>query len=209
MTFNLPRGYLSHSAMVLWETNKDQYRRRYYLNEAGFSSIETEFGHEVHKKFEEDESIVGSETEMKIEVVKGLFLLGKIDSFNDKTLEIIDFKTGHLNKKGEAPWDRVKVQKHKQLVFYSLLVLSKYGKYNRTAILKWYETKFQNKFVEYKGRKLEMAHKKLELTGKELVFKRKVYKWEILALKKDIIRTALEISKDYTLWQQKNNKSVK
>lgn len=200
MEYNLPRKYLSYSAMALWLKDKDGFRRRYYLNEKSIETAETIFGKQVHKLFEEDMSIEGSETSIEVEF-EGLKLMGYIDSL-DEDLKIIDFKTGHLSKDGKVPWDNIKVRKHLQFPFYCLMVQLKHGKYNPNIELHWHETRFKNKTVEFDGHILEAEGRELELTGRVEVFKRKVFKWEIEKLKKDIIKTAKEISNDYITWQK-------
>ena len=200
--YNLPRNYLSYSAYSLWHKDKDQFRRRYYLNEKPFETVETIFGKTVHDLKEKDDSVIGSETSIQITIDNDLNLLGYLDSFNEETLAIVDFKSGHLDSKGKAPWDRVKVQKHKQLVFYSLLVLKKHGKYNPVTRLIWLETEFKRVTREMDGHVLEAESRELHLTGYEKTFTRKIYKYEIENLRKDIIKTAKQISDDYTLWQK-------
>ena len=198
MKYELPKGYLSYSAMALWQSNKEAYRKRYYLNEKPFETIQTTFGKKVHKQFEEDDSVIGSETKFEADIDKGLKLLGYIDSFNEADLAIIDFKTSHNQK----TWTKVTVAKNKQLVFYSLLVQEKYGKFNRVATLKWYETRLKSNGVTYEGRTYETKNHDLELTGRVEEFKRKIYKWEVKKIKKDIINCAKEITKDYLIWKE-------
>lgn len=204
MPYDLPRKYLSYSAFILWLKDREAFRRKYYLNEPSFENTETIFGKKVHEQFEKDGSVIGSETHIETYLTEGLKLLGNLDSFDEKSLSIIDFKTGHLDKNGRMPWDKVKVQKHKQLVFYSLLVWLKFGKYNRTAHLKWIETRFKEKTSEFKGHTLKAESRELELTGYTKTFTRKIYKYEIQKLKKEIIKVAKEISEDYTQWKKKN-----
>lgn len=195
--YKLPRGYLSWSAFDLWNKNKDAFRRRYYENEAPPETVETIFGKKMAKIFEEDKSIVGSETEILVELEPGLMLRGFLDSFDESTLTITEFKTGHKNKDGKEPWDNVKVRKHGQLVFYSLLVKLKYGKVNPNVYLKWYETAFKDNTIEFNGHKLSGKTKELELTGYEKTFKRRIAKYEIDNMKEQIIKVANEITKDY------------
>lgn len=189
------RDYMSWSSLNLWKTNKNEYRRRYYLNEPSFENTATIFGKEVHKKFEEDESVVGSETSIKLVFHENLKLLGHLDSFDDQTLAIIDFKTGR------EPWTKFRVQKHGQLVFYSLLVELRHGKFNPNVELHWHETRFKNKSTEFDGHILETESRELELTGKVEVFKRRIYKWEVEKMKQEILLTAKAITEDYKQWQ--------
>ena len=196
--YTLPKPYLSYSAMSLWQNNKEQFRRRYYLNEPGIETAQTIFGKKVHKIFEDDPNIPGSETKFECEIDKGLKIMGYVDSFNKDDLSIIDFKTSH----NEKTWTPLTVAKNKQLVFYSLMVFEKYGRFNRVATLKWIETRFRDNTIVYQGRTYERQGREMELTGKEETFKRKIYKWEITALKKEIINAAKEITDDYISWKK-------
>lgn len=201
MKFNLPKPYLSYSAFALWIKDKNAFRKRYYENVKPFETAETIFGKKVHEHLENTR--IGREKRIEVELVPGLKLLGYIDEFNEETLEISDDKTGHLDAKGKPPWNAVKVRKHKQLVFYELLVLIAYGKFNPVTQLRWIETRFKVKNVEFDGHVLGGKTKELELTGREVTFKRRIYKWEIENLEKEIINAAEEISKDYTQWTKK------
>jgi hypothetical protein len=205
--YHLPRSYLSYSAFTLWQKDKDAYRRKYYLGEPSFENAETIFGKKTAEHLEDNEIegvIVYDTREYRIEVEleEGLKLLGYLDRFNSPTLSILEIKTGHLDSKGKVPWDKIKVQKHKQLVFYSLLVKLKHGKVDPVTILQWLETKFQKESREFGGHVMEAETKKLELTGRIETFKRRIYKWEIDKMKEEIISVAKEISNDYTQWKK-------
>ena len=198
----LPRGYLSYSAYSLWKSSKKQFRKRYYENEDPFETAETRYGKLIHKEKEDDPNVHGSET--KIEAVyKGLSLLGYIDSFNEDTLYVIDFKTGHRNKDGKAPWDALKVRKHKQLVMYAALVQLKYGAYNPETALIWIETEFIIDTRDFDGHTLYCTSKKLKLTGEEKTFLRTIRQSEIDRLLEDLLVVAQEIHNDYE--EYKNN----
>lgn len=192
------RGYLSWSSYNLWRTNRNEYRRRYYLNEKAFESAATLFGKIVHKKFEEDESIVGSETSIEVKIDEGLTLLGYIDSLHPETLLVIDFKTGR------DPWNDTKVSRHGQLVFYAMLVLLKHGTYNPKCELHWHETRNKKRSVEFDGHTLEADSGELELTGRIEIFSRKIYRWELEKLRQNVLLAAKEIHQDYEKWQQEN-----
>lgn len=203
MKYNLPKSYLSYSAFSLWEKDKDAFRRRYYENEKPFETSETIFGKTVHELLSPD-----GEKKIEVQLTPDLKLLGYIDSFNEEDLGIVDYKTGHLNPKGKAPWDRVKVQKHKQLVFYSLLVQLQYEKFNPIVKLEWLETRFKDKSVEFDGHMLVTKSRELELTGYKEMFERRIYKWELEKLKKEIKKVACDISDDYTIWQKTKESSL-
>jgi hypothetical protein len=202
MQYGTNKEYLSWSAYSLWKSNKEQYRKRYYTLEAPFETVETRFGKSVASKLERGESIDGvmvcSHPEYKIEVeLDGVKLLGFIDCFDMEKLQIVEFKTGHKNPKGKVPWDRLKVHKHQQLVFYSVLVELFHGKVHPTVILQWLETDFKTKEIEFQGHTLTAGSKDLFLTGNIKTFKRKIAKWEKENLKKDILLVAKEIHEDY------------
>jgi hypothetical protein len=206
MIYNLPKPYLSYSAWYLWKTNKEEYRKRYYEGKKSFETVETIFGKKVAKKLEEDDTIKGSETRIEVTLKTGLKLLSYLDGFDEETLSITEYKSGHKNKAGRAPWDNIKVKKHKQLDWYSLMVKEKYGKVNPFVKLIWLETRFKNKETTFAGHILKTQSRELELTGYSKTFNRRIVQWERDKIKNDILKTALEISNDYTLWQQ--NKSI-
>lgn len=208
----LPRGYLSYSAYTLWKSNKEAFRKRYYHNEEGFSTIETRFGKKIAKMIENGWCCEGlmcegtKEYKIEIEIVPGLTLLGFIDNFIEDTLSIVEYKSGHKCKKGKAPWNSLKVFRHKQLDFYSLLVLLKFGKFNPKTHLQWLETEFKKEVREFAGIELKELSKGsgLKLTGHIETFDREIEDWELDVLKEDIIKVAEEINQDYEKFR--NNK---
>lgn len=214
----LPRGYLSYSAYILWKKDKEGFRRKYYENEKPFETVETIFGKKIAKMLEENEGIItladGTQKkirshdimEKRIEVsLNGIPLMGYLDSFCNERKAIIEYKTGHLSKDGKVPWDRIKVLKHKQLDFYSLLIELKYGDVDPNCWLIWLETKFQKDTREFAGHKLEAQTRRLELSGNVLEFPRIIYKYERENIKKDIIKVALEIHEDYEKYNAKRS----
>jgi hypothetical protein len=208
--YNLPKKYLSYSAYSLWKSSKEQFRKRYYLNEDPFETPETRFGKVIGAMVENNEHLFHEyagkilnypHKEYKIEVeVGGLKLLGYLDQFDDTEYKILEMKTGHKNKQGKVPWDRIKVQKHTQLVFYSLLVEKKFGKVHSEVILQWLETDFVDKTIEFDGHILSAKSRELQIISEPQTFKRKIHKWERVKLLRDILQTAEEISADYTNW---------
>lgn len=206
--YNLPRGYLSYSAYSLWQSDKTRFRQKYYEGIDNFQTAETIFGHKIAKSLEDGQKIEGikeyekAEKKIEVELVEGLKILGYLDGFTEETLKIIELKTGHLDKNGKAPWDNLKVRRHKQLVFYCLLVNLKYGKYNPDVTLQWLETEFKREQIEFDGHILLGETKNLELTGRVETFDRHIEQWELDKMKEDIIRVALEISNDFTAYEQ-------
>jgi len=202
-TYNLPRGYLSWSAYSLWKKSKDQYRKRYYLNEDSFETRETRFGKHVGKKVEDGESVHVDLLQYSVKehpiVVdcEGVTLKGYIDQFNPETCSILEMKTGHLNPQGKVPWDNIKVRKHGQLPFYSLMVELKYGKVDPVVVLQWLETEFKIEETEFDGHVLKAPGSTLKLTGRIETFKRTIEPWEREKIKGDILLVAKEITEDY------------
>ena len=215
----LPKPYLSYSAMDLWGRDKDAYRRRYYLNEPYISTPYTEFGNVVGKALEErdwDHPVLqsvkgkvpqGDHPEHKLEVeINGVPILSYLDDFTMATKAIEEYKTGIRSKDGKAPWDRVKVRKHKQLTLYTLMVKEKYGDWNPNIQLTWMETKWSNvaEEVNFGGSVLQDHYMGLELTGHVETFTRTIKEWELDRMAKIIRSTAEAISEDYKLWKKQS-----
>ena len=219
----LPKGYLSYSAMELWLRDQPAYRARYYLGEPYFSTPYTEFGNVVGEALENREwdhpalapvrgkIPQGTHPEHLIEVdIAGVPILGKLDDFDLQTFAIEEYKTGIRDSKGNAPWDRVKVRKHKQLTLYTLMVKHKYGNWNPEIQLTWMETEWARicKQVQFGPTVVEDCELGLRLTGHVETFKRTIAEWELDRMEKFIRKTAEEISEDYKLWQKKPLKSL-
>lgn len=213
----LPKKYLSYSAIDLWQRDKDSYRLRYYLNDPYFSTPYTEFGNVVGEALEHrdwDNPILapvrgkvpqGTHPEHKIEVeIAGVPILSYLDDFHLQTYAIEEYKTGIRDAQGKAPWDRIKVRKHKQLTLYTLMVWRKYGSWNPEIQLTWMETAWGQvcREVEFAGAKIQECSKSLYLTGHVETFKRTIREWELLRIEEIIRTVAEEISEDYKTWQQ-------
>jgi len=201
----LPRNYLSYSAFALWKSSKESYRKRYYLNEETFDTIQSRFGKEQHQVMESNTDVKGSETKIECDLGE-VKLLGYVDSLCPDTLKIIDFKFSHKSATGKDPWDTVKVRKHQQFPYYCLIVNKSYGRYNPEVELHWHETRFQDNTTEFDGHTLKSSDRnKMEVTGRLEVFKRQVQEYELDIIEKEIIKVAQEIAEDYKLWKSTNN----
>lgn len=218
----LPKPYLSYSAMELWLRDPDAYRLRYYLGEPYFSTPYTEFGNIVGKALELrqwDHPVLqpvrgkvpqGTHPEHKLEVeIAGVPVLSYLDDFHLQTFAIEEYKTGIRDRDGNAPWDRVKVRKHKQLTLYTLMVKNKYGQWNPDIKLTWMETEWARiiEKVEFGSGFIEESKLGLRLTGHVETFTRTIADWELDRMEKIIRKTAEEISKDYQLWKHKTTLS--
>lgn len=200
---------LSWSAFSTWLSSKEQYRLRYYFEDRpSFQTAETMFGNQIGKKLEDGHEDVAhieqySHPEHRILVtVDGIKLLGYLDSFDPKKNRFLEYKTSHRNKKGEHYWNAVKVAKHKQLDFYSLLIQKKYGKVQNQCKLIYMET--EETPLLYKGRRLEAFDKGLRLTGEVKEFKRTIEQWERNFMQREIKKVAGAIKRDYEKHRQNN-----
>lgn len=194
--YNLPRGYLSYSAYDLFNKDKQGYIDKYILGKKDFDTVQSRFGREMHKIKEQDNSVQGSETRLECIIDSNLKLLGYLDSL-DTDYKVIDFKFSHRDKSGKAPWNKLKVRKHKQFVMYCLLVKNIYGTYNKNCEIHWHETKKESLETKVNGVILGCNSFNMSLTGYVEKIERKVYAYEIKALEKDLIRVAHEITKIY------------
>ncbi len=201
------RDYISWSALSLWNKSKPLYRQRYYENIEGASTPEMIEGKRIAKMIEERHEDFAhipqySSPEHKIELeLEGVKVLAYLDSFDPETCSILEFKSSHVTSKGEPPWTNLKVLKHKQLDMYSFLVKEKYGKVNNEVQLIWLETDIKDDIVEYKGHKFSKG-RKVKLTGKVKIFKRKVFEYQRQRMKDEILKAVKEINEDYQNYQK-------
>lgn len=213
----LPKPYLSYSALDLWCRDQNEYRKRYYLGEPYFSTPYTEFGNVIGEALEKRDwdhpqlapvrgkVPQGTHPEHKIEVeICGVPIMGYLDDFHLQTFAIEEYKTGIRDKDGKAPWDRVKVRKHKQLTLYTLMVKHKYGDWNPDIQLTWMETEWARicEQVSFGPGTIEDCTLGLRLTGHVETFPRTIRDWELDRMEQFIRKTAEEISEDYKLWQK-------
>lgn len=207
MQYNLPKGYLSHSAMELWRKSKDQYRLKYYSTEQyDMETVYTRFGKEIaltledkaakkaHPVLSKIPSYQVAEFPLELELA-GVPIKGFIDSFDPKKKRIIEYKTG-IRKDGKAPWDAVRVKKHNQVLLYAALVKELFGEVSPNTKLVWLETCWKET-----PRGLNTFGPDLQLTGHFEVFKRKIEDWEIEWIKQEVVKIATEISDDFTKYQ--------
>lgn len=206
MSMNLPKPYLSYSALSLWRKDREGYRRRYYLGEKPPETIHTIYGSEIHKLIEdgkldvEDHPREKYQSEVKLEVeIGGIPVLGMMDLFNPKTKAVSDIKTGIPRLDGSPRWTQLEVERLDQLPFYQMMIRAKYGKVQKTAKLIWLECEWHTvtDTHEFDGHKLTKERRDLRLNGKQHVFKRVIQPWELDRQEEMLIRDAREIQKDY------------
>lgn len=183
MELLLPREHLSWSQRSIWKQNKDRYRREYFENGKKLDSKYLRFG----KAFAEAEELTDKDAEHEIRVViNGVPCLSYLDSYNPSKSFFDEKKTG------KVPWTLAKVHKHEQLVFYATAIKWKYGKIPKYCNLIWSETE-ENVTADFWGQ----IDSPVRFTGNVIPFKRTFDLREIERMEKDILQTALEISKAY------------
>lgn len=148
----LPRGYLSSSALDLWESSPKQYAKKYFAGEDidrpnDFMTFGKRLAqHNETGEFADDAMVVfaknflpsfgNCEYELTT-VLKTAYgdikLLGKLDDFNPPANEIYEHKTG------KTIWTETRVRNHGQLKFYAVMRHNECGEIPR-QILHWIET---------------------------------------------------------------------
>lgn len=199
------KTYCSWSQINLWRRARDQYRLKYFYgqNLPFQETPETLFGKEIAKKLEENHESLAhvprySKMEYKIFAnIGGVNVLGYLDSFDPEKKQFIEYKTGHVRFDGKAPWSQFEVEKHDQLVLYSLLVEVSEKKVKNKADLIWLETVKKPKTVEFDGNILIGSSYDLELTGRMERFTRIISKDERKWMRNEIIKVWKEIEEDY------------
>jgi hypothetical protein len=208
--FNLPRGYLSYSAIMLWLRSPEQYRRRYYENEKERDSVPMVFGKKIAQTLEKRDFkrypalkkipfYPVSEHPLEV-MVEGCLVKAYLDLWTPETFTFGEVKTGSVSHVNGPPWDKVKVAKHEQLPFYSFLIKETYGKVDPKVNLIWMETRYKMTRNRVGSRILEGESRDLELTGRMEIFERRIAEWERKRMRMLILDSARDISKDYTEW---------
>lgn len=203
MKYTLPKKYLSYSSLSLWKKDKNNFRRKYYEGVKDRDTSYTVFGKEVHELIAKDEKYSHIRLpvfEQKISIeVKGIPVMGYIDTFNPKTYEYMEYKSGIAKAGGSPRWTQLEVEKHDQLPFYSFLIQEKYGAKVNNTFLVWLETRFKDNNFVINGVKLG-GERELELTGRLEMFERRLFQRDRDQMKDWVITSAQEISRDYQDW---------
>ena len=205
MNYNLPKPYLSYSAIESWLKYRADFRRRYYEQQEMIVTPELAFGKKIGELLENhDESLshikqyVKPEQKFNVEI-DGVKLFGFIDSFNPETNSFYEFKTGR------TPWTQGRVDKHLQLPIYSVAIEEMFGTVTDECELIWMETRKVEK--QQIGLLTHRDAYGIELTGKVREFKRTITKEERQATRELVVTVAKEISDDYTEWQKAKAKA--
>jgi hypothetical protein len=197
----LPHGYLSYSALILWEQDKNKYYQRYFENLPSFKNKYIRVGKKLTTYLESGDYL-DDEYDPLIELVgisfpdyprhdfeikaklEGIPLMGKLDAFNRNFLEIGEYKSG-------KKWTQRMADKSDQLTFYALLVWLKYKKLPNKISLHWAKT------IEDEAEKMvEMTDSEMTLTltgdTKTFITKRDLH--DIIPLVKRIKKAVSEIA---------------
>ena len=131
------------------------------------------------------------------ENVGGIPFFAVLDSFRKSTGSILEYKTS------KNPWTPRMVFEHLQLDIYSLMVKLKYGYVDPVVKLVWIETEYAPEYQQVGSRTLLGESDTLRYTGRIEILERKIYEWERVKIKKDIIKVAKEIAEDYKQYGHK------
>lgn len=197
----LPRGYLSPSALDLWETSQPRYIRKYFYGEdIDRENVFMSFGKKValyleKGEFADDPVVVfaanmlprfGNHEHEQKTVLKTAYgditLLGKFDDFSPELVEILEHKTG------KTVWTKARVYSLLQLRFYAVICNNEFGKVPRQR-LTWVEVTDRDK----DGNKLE----KIRPTGHTDEFEFIATPEIIEETKRRIINACLGIDRAY------------
>jgi CRISPR/Cas system-associated exonuclease Cas4 (RecB family) len=199
----LPKGYLSYSQYQMWVNSRDRYIKKYMDGRMDMDvyNKSLEYGKIVADALEKEEEVgdILTDTmmfmlpkydvrdrgdEVEFETSNGVLrLLFKPDTFNSKTYDFREYKTG------KTKWTQQKANNHFQLKFYALCIFLKYKHITEYTYLDWIET------VEENG--------KIEPTGKLLSFKVKIGKDVILDTLRKVVKVAKDIESVYLTHEKK------
>lgn len=192
----LPNGYLSFSQIMLWESSKESYRKRYYpdIRPEQISNVYMWFGNHVTLAMEKDEDWVKfiprlSEFEHLFDcTIDGVRLRGAIDQF--------DYATRHFDeqKTTMTSWSENKIMKHFQLDMYSLVIEHVHGRVDDTCNLLWVGTQKDESEVP-SG--LSNGQPAISLTGDFKLTPRTISAADRQVARERIVRVAKEIAEDY------------
>lgn len=197
----LPRNHLSASQMECFIKSPARYRKEYFENGPRLTSKFLSFGKKVHELIEKDkykdilpDLVVYDVRELEIKCdILGVPTLSYIDSYDPINNVFRDTKTGIV------PWDRVKVIKLNQLLFYAVVLKHKFGKIPEYCDLDWIQTK-EGKTDTEEVDFWRTNETELNITGRVLTFHREFDEREIERMENLIVKTAKEISEAYKLF---------
>lgn len=198
----LPKPYISWSQLSCWLSNPVRYRREYFEDGKKLDTKFLSFGKNIatmiengqHKELLPDlQTYDTPEHEIKC-LVNGVPILSFLDTYNK--IETIDVPANVFRefKTGKVPWDRARVQKHDQLVFYATALKWSVGVMPAYCDLDWIET------CETGGVSVDFwreTDKIVNITGRIVSFHREFDEREIERMEDLIVNVAWQISDAY------------
>lgn len=150
-TILLPRGYLSWTQQDLWERNKQEYQRIYFMGGTVPRNRYTDFGSEVAEDAEKGTSSneevralnamlpaydsMEHKIDARVKTERGFLLLhGRLDTYDTKAIRFRERKTG------KVAWTDRRVARHGQIDFYHMLIFLSTNKPPTEAWLDWAQT---------------------------------------------------------------------
>lgn len=134
---------LSHSQLNVFAWDKEDWYKKYILNQTQEQSPEMIFGKFLAQSIEDGKPLAPVTTLSKVEhefkfKFSGIHCIGYADTFDDKT-----FQTLGEFKSGIKPWDQKRVDEHEQLDFYCLgnYIINKIKPDDMSIFLEWVPTK--------------------------------------------------------------------
>lgn len=207
MKYNLPKPYLSYSAISTWLKNPYEFRRKYYQNEQTIMTPELYFGKKISKLLEDKHESLEHirqysvpEQEISVEIA-GVPIYGFVDSFEPEPCAFLEYKTG------VTPWTEKRVLEHLQLDIYSTAIEEIFGKVQDECTLIWMQTEKIEK--PQTGRITHEQAYEIGFTGKVIEFPRVITKEDRDKTRSLLVEVATAISKDYSEFLQKKSQSVK
>ena len=204
----LPKGRLSYSQMIMWQSSPDRYVREYFESGEKVDTKYFRFGKWLAKLIEEDKHhellptlVVYPIREHEINTkILGVPVLCFLDQCMPDMSSIRDDKSGKIGKdkktgKPILPWTLAKCQKSKQLLFYACAIRAEYGIVPKTGYIDWVET--LEDISESEGLS---NGKEIRVTGNITSFERIFDERELDRFDQEILKVALEISNCYRNW---------
>lgn len=206
----LPRPYLSHSQIELWEKSRESYRNTYYAGKTFDGNMYTEFGNAVTLAMEAGEpwvqfildeirNVCGfnfSQFERDFVVdIDGIPFRGHIDQFDPRDGGIIAEQ-----KTVMRPWSANKIANHKQFDRYSLAVEIMDGTVNDLAYFIDARTEKKRKSDIVCGIEV-FGDEELALTGEVNVIERIITAADREREFENIGRVGREIAEDFAAYK--------
>ncbi len=198
----LPKPHISWSQLSCWLQNPTRYRREYFEDGKKLDSKYLTLGKNIatliengqHKTLLPDLLCYDTpEHEIKC-LVDGVPILSYLDSYNKVATIDTPANVFREYKTGKIPWDRARVQKHDQLVFYATALKWSMGEMPQYCDLDWIETKeTTSETTDFWREGDKMVH----VTGRVVSFHREFDIRELERMEELIVKVAWEISDAY------------